>query len=141
MQIAFALAYVITLVVSLLFEWNVFESGIWGVTDHMAYVMKTVGVLLTLLCVPLSLSLFNTHVNKRIRSFPLQKALHTYLLWSYIRLSFLTVVVAGNMAIYYLTLDNTGFMCALIGVIATFFCVPTQKKFCDDLDINNFVSL
>ncbi len=47
----------------------------------------------------------------------------------------LVVPVLVNLSFYYLTLNNTGVLCAMMALIASLFCVPTRKRMLDELDL------
>ena len=45
-------------------------------------------------------------------------------------------VVVFNLAGYYFTLSSTGALCALIGLTASFFCLPGEKRLRAELHID-----
>ena len=93
------------------------------------YVFETVGILMTAVCIPLSLKLFSFVLTKKIDQLTFPVALSRYMLWGAVRLALLEFVVVFNLAGYYFTLSSTGALCALIGLTAS-FSVFREKKDC-----------
>lgn len=58
------------------------------------------------------------------------------MLWGAVRLALLEFVVVFNLAGYYFTLSSTGTLCALIGLTASFFCLPGEKRLRAELHID-----
>jgi hypothetical protein len=52
-----------------------------------------------------------------------------YKRWSEVRMAMLAVTGWTNIVFYYLTLDSTGSICALITALALCFCWPSREKF------------
>ena len=101
----------------------------------MDYVLQTVGILLAVGLIPLSLRLFSLSLVKNVKQRSLPEALKSYRRWSEIRTGMLVVPVLVNLSFYYLTLNNTGVLCAMMALIASLFCVPTRKRMLDELDL------
>lgn len=118
------------------YELGWMELGMYAGDPRMEYLLQTVGILLTLCLIPLSLKLFGLAVVKRISALPLSDALHSYQRWSEIRLSLLTGVVLLNLSIYYWTLSSIGGLCAVLGLLASLFCLPNEKRVKEDLKLN-----
>ena len=85
--------------------------------------------------IPLSLRLFSLSLVKNVKQRSLPEALKSYRRWSEIRTGMLVVPVLVNLSFYYLTLNNTGVLCAMMALIASLFCVPTRKRMLDELDL------
>ncbi|ERI85484.1 hypothetical protein HMPREF1981_01658 [Bacteroides pyogenes F0041] len=109
-----------------------------GLADdaEAVYYLETIGILLTAVCVPLSLKLFSMVLKNKINELTVTLALKRYVLWSIVRLGILEVVVLFNLLCYYLTLSNTGNLCMLIGLTASLFCLPGEKRLRNELHIN-----
>lgn len=117
-----------------------FESGLWADGAYagipkVEYCLETAGILCAVILIPLSLKWFSLALVKRIRRLALLEALGSYRRWSELRLSLLAIVVWGNLLVYYLTLNNIGGLCALMGLTASFFCWPGVKRVMHELDI------
>lgn len=52
-----------------------------------------------------------------------------------IRLGILEVAIVTNLLCYYLTLSTTGNLCMLIGLTASLFCLPGEKRLRNELHI------
>ena len=78
-------------------------------------------------------------MTKKIVKSSLQVAMRLYKRWNEIRLLMLAIVTFLNIYVYYTTLDNIGGLCALIGVTASIFCLPSEKKLKEELNITNTI--
>ncbi len=117
---------------------SVYESGLLAegalLTDPLScYIAQTVGVLLALCLIPASLKMFSMALFKRIVKLPVEEALVSYCRWCEIRLALLTIVVLINLSVYYLTLSSIGGLCALLGLLASLFCLPSSTRIKGDL--------
>ena len=111
------------------------EDGIHLLEPDEIYYFETVGFLLTALCVPLSLKLFSLVLKKKIDHMTITLALKRYVQWNIVRLGVLEVAIVVNLLCYYLTLSNTGNLCMLIGLTASLFCLPSEKRLRNELHI------
>lgn len=127
----------ITILFGLSYEMGWIPEGIYAGDVRMQYIWGTAGILTALLIVPLSLKLFSIVMNKKINNLPLQSAIKSYKMWSEIRLLMLAIVTFFNIFVYYSTLDNIGGLCALIGITASVFCLPSKKKLKEELSITD----
>ena len=132
LQIEYVAVWVLPLLLVALYETGVMTEGAYAGDVRMDYVLQTVGILLAVGLIPLSLRLFSLSLVKQ-RSLP--EALKSYRRWSEIRTGMLVVPVLVNLSFYYLTLNNTGVLCAMMALIASLFCVPTRKRMLDELDL------
>lgn len=98
-------------------------------------IFETLGILLTALCIPLSLKLFSLVLKKKIDQMTITLALKCYVQWSIVRLGILEVAIVTNLLCYYLTLSTTGNLCMLIGLTASLFCLPGEKRLRNELHI------
>ena len=106
-------------------EFELFPVG--GLVDNAPaiYYFETVGILLTALCVPLSLKLYSLVLKKKIDHMTITLALKRYVQWN----------IVVNLLCYYLTLSSTGNLCMLIGLTASLFCLPSEKRLRNELHI------
>ena len=63
------------------------------------------------------------------------EALKSYRRWSEIRLFLLAVPAIMGISFYYLTLNTTGIFCAAMALIASLFCVPSESRLLNELDL------
>ena len=78
-------------------EFELFPVG--GLVDNAQaiYYFETIGILLTALCVPLSLKLFSLVFKKKIDHMTLTLALKRYVQWNIVRLGVLEVAIVVNL--------------------------------------------
>lgn len=117
-------------------EFELFSVGVWADDMRVRYYFETTGILLTALCIPFSLKLFSFVLQKRMNHQTISIALKWYVKWSNVRLGLLEATVFVNILCYYLTLSNTGNLCMLIGLTASLFCIPSEKRLRNELHIN-----
>ena len=110
-------------------EFDLLPVGALVDNPQATYYMETAGILLTALCVPLALK-------KKIDLLTIPLALKRYVQWSMVRLGLFEVAIVLNVLCYYLTLSNTGNLCMLIGLTASLFCLPSEKRLRNELHIN-----
>lgn len=135
LKIQYISFWILPVVLVILGEGGVLPVGIKADSVRAVYVFETVGILLTAVLVPLSLKLFSLVLSKKIDRMTFPVALSRYQLWSAVRLALLEFVVVFNLAGYYFTLSTTGALCALIGLTASLFCLPGEKRMRTELHI------
>ncbi len=135
LKMYYALLWILPFMVMVVFETGILPEGIWADNGSAMYVAETVGILLAMVCIPLSLRLFNLVLIKKIDLIPLADAMRLYKRWAGIRLLLLGGVVCVNLLIYYMTLNSTGGLAALIALTASLFCLPGEKKVGSDLHV------
>ena len=111
-------------------------EGAYAGNARQQYIWNTAGIFVTLAAVPAALKLFSAAMTRKIAPAPLEKAMRLYRKWNEIRLSLLAVATFFNLYVYYATLDNIGGLCALIGITASVFCLPNEKRTKDELNLN-----
>lgn len=136
LKIEYALFWALPLIIILSGECDVDWVGHYADNVRVSYLSETIGILMAAACVPLALKLFSWVLTKKIDVVPFPEALRLYFGWSRVRLLILEVAVLVNILIYYLTLSNTGLLCALIALTASLFCVPGEKRLREELHIN-----
>ncbi|NDV64331.1 hypothetical protein [Bacteroides sp. 224] len=135
LKIQYVLFWILPILLIIAGESNWMPVGLYADDAGMQYIWDTVGILVTIAFVPLSLKLFSLVLKKQIDTLTFPVALKRYSLWSGIRLGLLEFVVILNIVIYYLTLGNIGSLCALIALTASFFCMPSEKRLREELHI------
>lgn len=121
----------------LMSETGLVEEGALAHDGRLCYVLQTATVLLTLCLIPVSLKMFGMALAKRVRPLPLPEALRSYLRWSEIRLAMLAVVVLIGLTVYHSTLSSIGGLCALVGLLATLFCLPGEGRLRSELNLDD----
>ena len=74
-------------------------------------------------------------LKKKIDHMTITLALKRYVQWNIVRLGVLEVAIVVNLLCYYLTLSSTGNLCMLIGLTASLFCLPSEKRLRNELHI------
>ena len=108
-------------------------EGIWAEQVRVVFFLETAAILLTALCVPLSLKLFAWALQHKMADRPLAEALLLYKRWSLIRLSLLWLPALVGLTTYYCCLSTTGLLCTCIAAIASLLCVPGETKMRSEL--------
>lgn len=118
-----------------LYETDILPKGLYAANAQMDYILQSVGILLTIGLIPFSLRIFSLNLVKRVKELPLQKALKSYRIWADVRICLLFVPAFLNLSFYYLTLNTTGLFCAAMALIASLFCVPSESRIKNELDL------
>lgn len=139
LKMQYVLFWVLPVLLIAGYELNVLPVGIYADDGGAQYVLETMGILLTIALIPASLKLFSFILKKQTEGVQFPIALKRYTLWSGIRLGMLGTAVLFNLIVYYLTLGNMGSLCALITFIASFFCLPGEKRLREELDVQEEV--
>lgn len=137
LRIQFFLFWLVPLSLVVGYEAGLLHEGMFADDPQMQYMWETIGILLVIACVPASLKLFSFVLKKKIDAASFPVALKKYESWSAIRLGILELAVLLNIVVYYLTLNNIGGFCALIGLAASLFCFPTESRLREELYITN----
>ena len=135
LQIEYITFIILALLFSFAYEIGWLEEGRYATDVRMQYILESIGIIVATCFVPLALKLFGWVMEKKIRKRALTSAIKLYRLMGEIRLMLLALVVFINIYVYYATLDNIGGLCALIGVTASLFCLPSAKKIESELDL------
>ena len=118
-----------------LFEADILPKGLYAANAQMDYILQSIGILLTIGLIPFSLRIFSLNLVKRVKELPLQNALKSYRIWADVRICLLFVPAFLNLSFYYLTLNTTGLFCAAMALIASLFCVPSENRIKNELDL------
>ena len=123
------------LLLVVLYETGLYQEGLLAGNAQMEYILQSVSILLTIGLIPFALRMFNLNLVKRIKELPLQQALKSYQTWSFLRLALLFVPAILALSFYYLTMNTTNLFCACMALIATLFCVPSENRIKNELDL------
>lgn len=137
LQVQYGLYILGIILLAIFHETDIITVGVYAGDAVMEYALGTFSILMTIALVPLSLKLFSVIMEKKIQHVQLQKALVLYKKWSIIRLMILALVTYLNLLIYYLTLNNIGGLCALIALTASVFCLPSERRVSEELQLND----
>lgn len=131
----YLLSWSVTICLVILYEFGVLKEGTYAGDASMNYLLQTIGILLVIALIPISLGMFNSSIDKNIKNLDIICALKSYRRWSEIRISLLTVSTVCNISFYYLTMNSTGTLCAAMSLIALLFCIPSRKNVISHLDL------
>ena len=132
---AFLGVWTAPLLLVVLYETGLYQEGLLAGNAQMEYILQSVSILLTIGLIPFALRMFNLNLVKRIKELPLQQALKSYQTWSMLRLALLFVPAIMALSFYYLTMNTTNLFCACMALIATLFCVPSENRIKNELDL------
>ena len=132
---AFIGVWTAPLLLVVLYETGLYQEGLLAGNAQMEYILQSVSILLTIGLIPFALRMFNLNLVKRIKELPLQQALKSYQTWSLLRLALLFVPAIMALSFYYLTMNTTNLFCACMALIATLFCVPSESRIKNELDL------
>jgi hypothetical protein len=132
---AFLGVWTAPLLLVVLYETGLYQEGLLAGNAQMEYILQSVSILLTIGLIPFALRMFNLNLVKRIKELPLQQALKSYQAWSLLRLALLFVPAILALSFYYLTMNTTNLFCACMTLIATLFCVPSENRIKNELDL------
>ena len=132
---AFLGVWTAPLLLVVLYETGLYQEGMIAGNAQMEYILQSVSILLTIGLIPFALRMFNLNLVKRIKELPLQQALKSYQIWSILRLALLFVPAIMALSFYYLTMNTTNLFCACMALIATLFCVPSESRIKNELDL------
>ena len=132
---AFLGVWTAPLLLVVLYETGLYQEGLLAGNAQMEYILQSVSILLTIGLIPFALRMFNLNLVKRIKDLPLQQALKSYQTWSLLRLALLFVPAIMALSFYYLTINTTNLFCACMALIATLFCVPSENRIKNELDL------
>lgn len=132
---AFIGVWTAPLLLVVLYETGLYQEGLLAGNAQMEYILQSVSILLTIGLIPFALRMFNLNLVKRIKELPLQQALKNYQTWSLLRLALLFVPAILALSFYYLTMNTTNLFCACMALVATLFCVPSESRIKNELDL------
>jgi hypothetical protein len=136
LKMGFAAVWIVAALVFVCGETDLIPNGIMADDVRATYIFETITILLTATMLPMSLKLFNYVLLKKVDNESLPQALHHYRVWSDVRLLMLLVIVLVGLMCYYLTMSKSSGLCALIGLVATLFCIPGDERLRRELHID-----
>ena len=133
---AFAYFWLLPILLIILGETGSDWVGMYADDVRATYFAETLTILLTAICIPVSLKLFSWVLVKKIDLVTISQALRLYVFWSAMRLSILALPVLAGFLTYYIMLSNKGLLCALIAMTASLFCYPSEGRLRKELHID-----
>ncbi|MBQ9178195.1 MAG: hypothetical protein IJ140_04300 [Prevotella sp.] len=118
-------AIVSSLVVILLFELNILQSGMLAGEKTLEFVFVSIMELATLILIPLALYLFKI---KRVRKELVEKKEEALGKWGAIRIMMLADTMFVNTFLYYMFMNVTFAYMAIILLLSLAFVFPTKER-------------
>lgn len=111
------------------FETDLLATGYYAGDGGAEYVINLAAILMLIIFLPFSLKLLSfRRIKAMFKNEDEATVCRIYRHWSEVRLALLAVMLWSDICFYYLTLNDTGFMCALIAVLGLCFCFPSEGK-------------
>ena len=126
--VSFVFFWAVAVVLVILGETDVFATGLYATDERMAYMLNSVCIILTAVCIPIPLKLFQVILKRFIDKLSFPAALRNYVIFNILRLVIIFIPVYFGFIVYYLVLEKTGYFCAIIGLIASLFCAPGKDR-------------
>lgn len=111
-------------------------TGGWAGQELGVYAGESVVILLTALCVPLSLKSFVWWKRRFMDTANLPVALQACFRGYLLRLMLLAIPLWGGLLLYYLSWSTKGVLCAAIALVASLFCWPSENRLRRELDMD-----
>lgn len=135
LRMEYVAVWLLSLGIPFLYETGILDEGALAHDGQVCYVVQTLTVLLTLCLIPASLKWYSMALNQSLEDVPMQDVVKRYCRWNEVRLALLAVVALVGLSVYYVTLSSIGGLCALLGLTATLFCLPTEQRVKGELEI------
>lgn len=135
LRMSYVIFWIVPVVFMLVGEISDDLMGEYADNVRVMYYAETLSILLTAICIPLSLKLFAWVLYRRIDRASITSALQLYVFWSGIRLVLLLLPLLAGFLTYYVMLSTTGLLCALIALTASLFCLPSEERLRRELHI------
>ena len=126
LRIEYLVFVLLAVLLVVLHETQVLAEGVLVGKATAVYVAECAGILLTIALIPLALKSYHKALLRMADMDDDAARRRSYVKWNEIRLAMFVVIVLLNTSIYYATLDNMCGYCAIMGMIASFFCWPTK---------------
>ncbi|MDR0976896.1 MAG: hypothetical protein LBL78_03970 [Prevotellaceae bacterium] len=128
LRLLFVLLWALSLLLIVAGELFSSRLALYAGDARAAYYGETLVILLTALCVPLSLKLYAGVMTRRLPLVPADAQPAFYYRWNVIRFALLALPLFAGIALYYLLLSTTGLLCAAIALTASLFCIPGEGR-------------
>jgi len=100
------------------------------------YILQCICILMTLACIPLGLWWFKFNFVKKFKERSLEEALRYYINCNIVRIMLVSAPIMIGFAWYMVTTSNNTYLfCACMAFIATLFCVPSEERLKNELDL------
>lgn len=138
LKVEMALVWLMALLTVVLGELDVIPNGMVAPQSSDEVSLNIAAIVLTLVGIPLAIRLFSLNTTKGLRRMDNEEALHSYHVWSGVRMGILGLDAIFGMVVYYLATSVSGLFCALVALGVTIYCWPSGAKIASYLEsVNN----
>lgn len=125
LQIAFYSIVVPAILLVLLFESNVFPTGLYADNKTADFLFTTIMEILTICCIPLALRLIK---DKTMKKYDVPRRMQIYRRKAMLRLLLLGCSLLVNTFLYYLFMNVAFGYMAIILFLCLLFIIPTKER-------------
>lgn len=125
LQIAFYSIVVPAILLVLLFESNVFPTGLYADNKAADFLFTTIMEILTIYCIPLALRLIK---DKTMKKYDVPRRMQIYRRKAMLRLLLLGCPLLINTFLYYLFMNVAFGYMAIILFLCLLFIIPTKER-------------
>ncbi len=125
LQIAFYSIVVTAILLVLLFESNVFPTGLYADNKTADFLFTTIMEILTICCIPLALRLIK---DKTMKKYDVPRRMQIYRRKAMLRLLLLGCPLLVNTFLYYLFMNVAFGYMAIILFLCLLFIIPTKER-------------
>ncbi|MFC2384809.1 MAG: hypothetical protein D8B52_05580 [Prevotella sp.] len=125
LQIAFYSIVVPAILLVLLFESNVFPTGLYADNKAADFLFTTIMEILTICCIPLALRLIK---DKTMKKYDVPRRMQIYRRKAMLRLLLLGCPLLVNTFLYYLFMNVAFGYMAIILFLCLLFIIPTKER-------------
>lgn len=125
LQIAFYSIVVTAILLVLLFESNVFPTGLYADNKTADFLFTTIMEILTICCMPLALRLIK---DKTMKKYDVPRRMQIYRRKAMLRLLLLGCPLLVNTFLYYLFMNVAFGYMAIILFLCLLFIIPTKER-------------
>lgn len=125
LQIAFYSIVVPAILLVLLFESNVFPTGLYADNKTADFLFTTIMEILTIYCIPLALRLIK---DKTMKKYDVPRRMQIYRRKAMLRLLLLGCPLLINTFLYYLFMNVAFGYMAIILFLCLLFIIPTKER-------------
>lgn len=125
LQITFYSIVVLAILLVLLFESNVFPTGLYADNKTADFLFTTIMEILTICCIPLALRLIK---DKTMKKYDVPRRMQIYRRKAMLRLLLLGCPLLVNTFLYYLFMNVAFGYMAIILFLCLLFIIPTKER-------------
>lgn len=128
LRLEFIFMWLLAILLATAYETGLLTEGSCTGNATVSYLIETAAILLTLVVIPVTLKISGKFMHGRMTGKERSLKTRTLLRWHEIQIFLLTIVIITDISVYYATMESLGILCAAVGLVASFLCVPTRTK-------------